>query len=294
MELKILRVFVELVRQGGFSAAAKTLNSTQSTVSKAIKQLEDEIGAKLLDRVGHKSILTSAGEVVYRHAIKLLTDREDLMSELNEMRGLNRGTLSLGLPPVGSAVLFAPLFAIYRQRYPKIDIKLYEHGSAQLEESLTQGEIDFAGILPPFSEEFDWEIVKREPMMAVLNQNHPLAQKRSIYIKDLEDTPFIMFDKSFSLHRIISDIAKRSNIDPYVVVNSSQIDFQVSLAAAGLGVAFLPRMIAMQKKMPAVRLVLLNDYGAEWVMAMAWRRGSYLSSAARAWLDIVREFHGTN
>lgn len=100
---------------GGFSSAAKTVFATQSTVSKAVKQLEDEIGLPLLDRIGHRSVMTPAGEVVYRRGLKLLADRDDLLAELDEIRGVRRGSLRLGLPPVGSSTVFAPLFAIYRQ-----------------------------------------------------------------------------------------------------------------------------------------------------------------------------------
>jgi DNA-binding transcriptional LysR family regulator len=98
MELRTLRVFVEVVRQGGFSRAAKTVFATQSTVSKAVKQLEDEIGVPLLDRIGHRSKLTAAGEIVYQRAQRILAERDDLMSELDEVRGLKRGLLRLGLP----------------------------------------------------------------------------------------------------------------------------------------------------------------------------------------------------
>ena len=72
MQLRTLRAFVEVVRQGGFSQAAKVVFATQSTVSKAVRQLEDEIGVPLLDRIGHRSVLTVAGEVVFRRALKIL------------------------------------------------------------------------------------------------------------------------------------------------------------------------------------------------------------------------------
>src|ERR1700678_3077603 len=118
MELRTLRAFVEVVRQGGFSQAAKTVFATQSTVSKAVKQLEDELGFSLLDRAGHRSTLTAAGEIVYRRALVMLAERDDLVAELAELRGLKRGVLRIGLPPIGSDIVFAPIFAVYRSRYP--------------------------------------------------------------------------------------------------------------------------------------------------------------------------------
>src|SRR6266403_581035 len=160
MELRTLRAFVEVVRQGGFTQAAKKVFATQSTVSKAIKHLKDEIGVPLLDRIGHRSKLTAAGEIVYQRALRMLAERNDLIAELDELRGLKRGTLRLGFPPVGSSTLFAPLFALYRSRYPGIDIRLVEqHGSERLEEILLSGEIDLAASLLPVSDELEWQDV---------------------------------------------------------------------------------------------------------------------------------------
>ncbi len=175
MDFRPLRAFIEVVRQGGFSSAAKTVCATQSTVSKAVKQLEDEIGLRLLDRIGHRSVMTAAGEVVYRRGLKLLADRDDLMAEIDEIRGVRRGALRLGLPPVGSSTIFAPLFAIYRQRFPGIEVRLTEYGSDQLASVLHAGEIDFAGALLPVSGEFEFQPVRREPLVALLPPGHPLA-----------------------------------------------------------------------------------------------------------------------
>lgn len=291
MEFRTLRAFIEVVRQGGFSQAAKVVFATQSTVSKAVKQLEEELGVCLLERLGHRSILTSAGEVVYRQGIKLLADRDDLLAELDEIRGLKRGVLRLGLAPVGSSIVFAPLFAIYRQRYPGIEVRLVEHGSDQLEECLRAGEIDFAGVLLPTLEEFDYQPVRREPLVALLALNHPFKTRSSVTLKDFEASPFILFESGFALHRIIIDASRQLGFEPKIIARTSQIDFMIELVAAGLGVAFLPRMIVAQRVHSTFCYLLLDEPGIDWHMAMAWRRGAYLSEAAKAWLALVREVH---
>lgn len=293
MEFRPLRAFVEVVRHGGFSQAAKVVFATQSTVSKAVKQLEEEVGVPLLDRIGHRSVLTAAGEVVYRRGIKLLADRDDLMTELAEIRGLKRGVLRLGLAPVGSNTLFAPLFAVYQQRYPGIEVRLIEHGSDQLQERLRAGEIDFASALLPAAEDFDWTPVRREPLVALLQASHPLADAQSVTVRALRNTPFILFDSGFTLNRMIMDVCRREGFEPNIVTCSSQVDFMVELAGAGLGVTFLPRMIAAQRRSSAIRQIPVDEPGLEWFMAMVWRKDAYLSVAARAWLELVREIHGT-
>jgi DNA-binding transcriptional LysR family regulator len=291
MELRTLRAFVEVVRQGGFSQAAKTVFATQSTVSKAVKQLEDEVGARLLDRVGHRSKLTSAGEVVYRRALTMLAERDDLNAELDELRGLKRGTLRLGMPPIAGSIMFAPVFAEYHQRYPGIDIRLTERGGDSLKEILLAGEVDLASVLLPVSEEFDWQEGRNEPLMAVLAADHPLAALDSVDLDQLKTLPFILFETGFSLNRIVLDCCKQHGFEPEVVVRSGQIDFIVELVGAGLGVAFLPRIIAERRPNPRVRYVRLTEPGTAWHMAMIWRRNAYLSQAAKVWLDLAREVH---
>jgi DNA-binding transcriptional LysR family regulator len=292
MELRTLRVFVEVVRQGGFTQAAKKVFATQSTVSKAIKHLEDEIGVPLLDRIGHRSNLTAAGEIVYQRALRMLAERNDLMTELDELRGLKRGTLRLGLPPVGSSTLFAPLFAAYHKRYPGVEIRLVEHGGERLEELLLSGEIELAASLLPVSDTMEWQSVRREPLTVLLSTNDELSRGRSVGLPAVKHLPFILFETGFALNRIILDACHRHGFEPNIVARSSQIDFIVELAAAGLGAAFLPRMIAERRKLPSVSRVLLVEPDTDWHIAMVWRRGAYLSQAARAWLDLVSKTWG--
>lgn len=291
MELRTLRVFVEVVRQGSFSQAAKTVFATQSTVSKAVKQLEDEIGTPLLDRIGHRNTLTSAGEVVYRRALTMLAERDDLKAELDEMRGLKRGTLRLGMPPIAGSVLFAATFAEFHSRYPGIDVRLTEHGGDRLKEILLTGEVELAGVLLPVGDNFEWQELRDEPLMAALAADHPLAGLESVNLDQLRQVPFVLFESGFALNRIVLNGCKQRGYEPEIVTRSGQVDFIIELVGAGIGVAFLPRLIAERRRNPRVRYVRLMEPGTAWHMAMIWRRNAYLSHAARIWLELAREVH---
>jgi len=292
MELRTLRAFVEVVRQGGFSQAAKVVFATQPTISKAVKQLEDELRVPLLDRIGHKSMLTAAGEIVYRRALTMLAERDNLIAELADLRGLKTGTLRLGLPPLGASTLFAPLFAIYRARYPGIDIRLTEQGSKRLEEIALAGEVELAASLLPAPEEFEVQPVRCEPLMVVTPRERPLAGLEKTGIGALAPSPFILFERGFALNQVLLDACERNGFTPGIAARSGQIDFIVELVAAGLGVAFLPRTIATMRRTAAVELVLLDEPDTQWHMALVWRRGGYLSHAARAWVELTREVYG--
>jgi DNA-binding transcriptional LysR family regulator len=289
MELKNLRAFVEVIRQNGFTAAGKVLNATQSTVSKAVRQIEDEIGAPLLDRLAAKPRLTPIGEAVYARALRLLAERDDLLAEIAELRGLKRGVLRLGLPPVGSGILFASLFARFRKKYPGVDIRLVEHGSARLEEILRLGEIDFAASLLPVDEDFEWHEIRRDPLMTLVAADSPLAARRRIKITDLRDIPLILFESGFAQNRLIINACHRAGFEPVVAARSSQIDFIIELVAAGVGVAFLPRLLDKRHTSPGVASLVLDEPDVDWRLALVWRKGAYLSDAARAWQALAME-----
>lgn len=289
MNLRTLRAFVEVVRQGGFSQAAEVVSLTQSTVSKAVKTLEEELGMPLLNRLGHRNQLTAAGEIAYRRAQVLLAEHSDLLGEINDLRGLKRGMLRIGLPPVGCGVLFATMFATYRSRYPDIDIELTEYGSKRLRECLEEGEVDLAALLLPIDEGFDYQPVRNEPLIAVLPMNHPLTGRECIDFTDLADSPFILFEAGFALNAKILAACERKGVTPRVTARSGQIDFIVDLVAAGLGVAFLPRMLAHKHQHAGIALVALDEPHTDWHIALAWRANAHLPPAARAWLDLAAE-----
>jgi DNA-binding transcriptional LysR family regulator len=146
--------------------------------------------------------------------------------------------------------------------------------------------------LPPIADEFAAQIVGREPLMALVAADHPLATREAVTLADLRETPFILFETGFALNRVIRDACRRNGFEPTVVARSTQIDFIAELAGAGLGVAFLPRMIATQRTQVPIHLLLLDEPDTDWTLAMAWRRGAYLSPAAAAWLRLLRERRG--
>ncbi|OCW21909.1 LysR family transcriptional regulator [Pseudomonas sp. S3E12] len=289
MNLRTLRTFVEVVRQGGFSQAADVVALTQSTVSKAVKTLEEELGMPLLDRLGHRNELTAAGEIAYRRALVLLAEHHDLVAEINDLRGLKRGVLRIGLPPVGCGVLFATMFTTYRSRYPDIDIELTEYGSKRLRECLEAGEVDLAALLLPVDAGFDYQPVRNEPLMAVLPRSHALAQRQRIDFADLADSPFILFEAGFALNAKILAACERKGVIPRVAARSGQIDFIVDLVTAGLGVAFLPRMLAHKHQHAGIALIPLDEPHTDWHIALAWRASAHLPPAVRAWLDLAKE-----
>ena len=286
-----IATFVEVVRQGGFSQAAKVIFATQSTVSKAVKQLEDELGVPLLERSGRRSELTAAGKIVYSRAVSLLAEGEGLIAELDELRGLKRGTLHLGFPRVGSSAVFAPMFASFRRRHPGVEVELAVHDPKRLEEILRAGELDFAALVHPIPRDLDYQDVRTDPLVVLVPRDHALAGRKAVRVEKLAGFPFILFEEGFALNELILDACRSKRITPKIAARSGQVDFIFELVAAGVGIAFLPRVVAEQRPHRLVRRVPLDEPKCKWRIALAWRRGGYLSHAARAWLAHAREEH---
>lgn len=289
MELRTIKAFVEVVRQNGFSNAAKTLYATQSTVSKAVRQLEDELGMPLMDRIGHGFRLTSAGEIVFRCGVSMLEQSAKMMTELEELQGMQRGTFRMGFPSLGSNTLFADVFTAFRQKYPYVEIQMAEHGGKRLEELLLAGELELAASLLPVDEKlFDWQEICCEPMDLLTADDHPLAQRDKVTFPELATYPFVLYSPAFALNPIILDACRSCGFTPEIAAESVQLDFIIGLVAAKLGIALLPRMIARQRLHPHTKLTPVDSPAIFWHMALIWRRGAYLSPAARAWKELTR------
>lgn len=287
MDLRSLRYFVEVVRHGGFARASAHAHASQPTLSKAIAQLEDELDARLLERGRGGVRLTSAGEVVHRHALAMLAESARLREELDALRGLKAGTLRLGLPPLGSSVLFAPLLARYRQQHPHIDIQLLEHGSRRLEQAVLAGEIEVAATLTPVGDGLAHQPVRDEPMLALLPPSHPRAGAKRFRLEWLADIPLILFEEGFALNRLIREACARHGVAPRETVRSAQVDFILALVAAGGGVALLPRLVVEGRSLSGLAPLPLAANDLRWNMVLAWRDDTTLSAAAQAWLALV-------
>lgn len=291
MEFKQLRSFIEVVRCGGFTHAAQALHISQSAVSKQVAQLEQDVGQPLLERQASQLHLTSAGRVVLERGEALLRQRQALLDELDALNQMGRGELRLGLPMLGSDALFAGLFAEYRRRYPNIAIQLLEGGSLSVEQAVREGELELGGSLTPSDQGFEYQSFCNEPLDALLPASHELASLESVTLRQLADTPFLLYQRSFVLNDRLLKACQQQGFTPREGGRSGQADFLAALVAAGQGVVLLPRVVARALERPGVvRVPLCSPSDLRWDIAFIWRRGAHLSRAAQAWLALLREY----
>jgi DNA-binding transcriptional LysR family regulator len=162
-----------------------------------------------------------------------------------------------------------------------------------LEELLLAGDIELAASILPLNPEFESQPITRQPLKLLTSATHVLAERKTVEIRMLSKIPFILFESGFVLNKRIADACKRQGFAPKIAARSSQVDFIVELVAANVGVAILPEMIAEQFSHCGVTALAIDDPQMEWHVALIWRRGGYLSSAARAWKTMICESHLT-
>lgn len=290
VDIRHLRLVMEIARWGSFTKAAEALYLTQPTVSKTIGQLEEELGVRLFARFGKRLELTEAGQAVIAQAGPIVQAFENLTTELSDLNQLRKGRIRLGLPPMAGAGFFPDVMGRFRERYPGLSLQMEEGGAKKIEADVASGALDVGVALLPVDEGlFNAHPFAREALQLVVHPAHPLAARAQVRLGELADEGFILFREDFTLHdRIIAECV-RAGFAPRIVYESSQWDFIAGLAAARLGIALLPETICRTLDLRQVSVVHVIDPEIPWHLAMIWRKEGYLSLAARAWIDFVRE-----
>jgi DNA-binding transcriptional LysR family regulator len=287
LDIRALRYFVEVVQRQSYTAAARALFVTQPTVSKMIRQLEDELGTPVLLKQGRRIEPTDTGRVVLRRGSEILALHTQLQAELADLKRTARGELAMGVPPLASDLL-TPLLTRYHQEYPNIELRLFERGSRTLDEDLRAGTLEIgAMMLPADEDEYENLPICNYPLQLMAPLSSKWARRQSVRLAELAGEPFIFYGEGFALNETVHDACVRAGFTPIVAGRSSQWDFMASMVAAGVGLALLPALFTRRLE-GRCAVVALEDPQIWWHMALVWRRGRYLSHAARAWLDLAR------
>ncbi len=289
MDVHALRVFAEVVRQQGFTRASRTLRLTQPAISKVVRGLEDELGTPLLVRERRRLRLTDAGQVVMTRAQRILDGMRVLEEEVQEVAGLRRGRLRVGTPPIVGVAFLPPLLAAFHAAHPGVALELREEGTRQIEELVRSHELDTGAVVLPTDERaFETLPFVHDTLRAVLHPSHPLAHRRTVALRELADTPFVLYRPEFALHGHILEACRRCGFQPTVVSESSHWDFIVAMVASNIGLALLPVTVCRLLDRTQVRSVRLVEPVIPWNVALVWNREAHHSPATRAWIELAR------
>jgi DNA-binding transcriptional LysR family regulator len=289
LDLRRLRFFVRVVDSGGFSAAAKALSSTQSTVSKAVKQLEDELGTVLLQRSSTRTGLTDEGRLVYDKAVQLLAGARELESDLDELRGLRRGRLVIGVPRMGTSALLADALATYKLKYPLIDLKVEMASASELERQLRESELEVAAFIECAPDGIDFHPLLEDELMVLLPVSHRFSTNGGIGLGALEGVPLFLSEEDFPAAQAVIEAFESAGIEPRIAARTNHLDVLYELVKSGAGASFVPSRIAAARLHRATVAVPLHGVRIPWRLGLGWIGGRHLSHAAQAWIEHVLE-----
>ncbi|MEW9701658.1 LysR family transcriptional regulator [Paenibacillus sp. SI8] len=290
MDIRHMQYVNEIVRANSFTKAAQALHITQPTISKAIRNLENELNVELFIRDGKQIKLTDAGQAICTYAQPILQLFDQLQAELNDMTFLNKGSIRIGLPPMAGSNFFPNVFKKFQDRYPGIMIKMIEDGANKIEEYAADGTIDVGVMLAPIQQElFDSYSLFEDQLKVIMHPSHRLVNQEKIELAELANERFILFNSDFALHGRIIAACRSVGFEPHIVYESSQWDFIGEMVGAELGIAMLPSTICQLLKPGKIAVVPLVQPTIPWQLVMAWRKDGYLSLAAREWIRFTKD-----
>ncbi|MDF2501915.1 MAG: transcriptional regulator, LysR family [Anaerosporomusa subterranea] len=287
MELRQLEYFQTASRLKSITRAAEHLHVSQSTVTLAIQRLEDKLGILLFDRSQKQLLLTAEGQVFLPKIEDIMNRLQDAVAEMDKYRKLQKGTLSVGVPPMIGSFLFPEILAGFKKLFTNIQLSTIEESSFTIRQLLERGELDL-GIVNLYQPTPMLETLQitREQFVACLPLTHPLAGNTVISLDQLRNEPFILFKESAYNRKVILEECKNYGFNPNIILSSDQIETIKGLVKKGVGISFLIEKIAHgSNKIAAIPLSnpVYIDFG------LAWKKDKYLSRAAQAFIKFITE-----
>jgi DNA-binding transcriptional LysR family regulator len=283
MELHQLRYFVAVAREGSMTQAAASLFLAQPTLSIQIRKLEQEVGAKLFERLARRVVLTAAGYAFLEHAERALAELEQGRDRVADVVGLRHGRVAVGVLPSVAAHLLPAVLAGFRAEHPGVAVHLVEHDMPRDFEQLVQaGELDMAVIrMPATLAGLGARTLVREPFVLLVPPDHPLRDRSAVALRELADEGFVCMRTGYGLRRLADGLCVDAGFVPRVVIETGQLSIVHGMVRSGLGVALLPRLAASG----AGHVVPVSDPQAHRELGVVWRHTALDSPPVAAFLE---------
>ena len=291
MELRNLITFINVAELGSFTKAAEVLDYSQSTISFQIKQLEDELGCLLFERINHTITLTERGQelVSYAHRVRALTD--EFKESFEEEKECN-GHIHIVTPDSVCDEMISKSYMDFHKEYPLISIKFTTADTTVMFDMLDHNEADVIITLDSHSYHKDYVIAKEQPlsMHFVANSNSKFAGAKNLSVHDIINEPFILTEYGQGYRRVFDkELAKRSlEITP--ILEIGRTDMITSLIAEGDMISFLPDFVT-REMIDEGRLCYLDvrDMNTEIWKQLIYHKNKWMSKSLKIFIDYIKD-----
>ena len=297
LEIRHFHYIRTIYEMGSISRAGEKLYISQPSLSQLLKSVEKKVGAPLFDRGSQPLRPTTIGQKYLETAQRIMELDTEFHRYVEDELGCAQGTLVVGSSPFRSTYFLASFLPEFQEKYPGIRLQLAEHTSKRLEEAVLSGDADLIIATQPVdANAFSFAELYSEEMVLVLPAGHELSKQYHLPqdcrgtlpllpIGLLKDTPFIQMHSEQKLHQQLLSLCEEAGFTPKIYLQTRSMETALTLAAAGLGATLLPMTLlrAFQPKTRPCYAALPTRPRRH--ALVAWRKKSYLSHAARAFID---------
>lgn len=292
MELREIQTFLQAAQLKSFSKAAQALGYSQAAVTIQIKNLEQELGTHLFDRIGKRTTLTGQGMIFYEYAASIMKELACAKASVTESADLT-GTLTIGTIESICASVFPELIRKFHELHPHVKISLVLDSPEILLDRMNKNIIDLVYLLDQRYFDPRWEKVLEEPedIVFTASSSHPLVQKDSLTLSDIVHEPFLLTEKDAS-YRLMLDrylASEGLQINPFLEIGNTE--FIINLLHANAGLSFLPKF-SVQDGVNAGRLCILpvqNFHMRIWRQIL-YHKDKWITREMSAFIDLARQY----
>lgn len=286
MDTANLSAFVAVATTGSFSHAAESLHLTQPAVSKRIAVLEQQLDARLFDRIGRHISLTEAGRALLPRAREVLQTLDDTRRALSNLSTEVQGRLVLGTSHHIGLHRLPPVLRQFTRRFPAVSLDIRFLDSEVAYEQVLHGEIELAIITlaPSLEEPIVARRIWNDPLDFVVAPDHPLATAGSVSLAQLADCPAVFPGSSTFTHRVVSRLFERHGVVPSISMTTNYLETIKMMVSIGLAWSVLPRTMVDEQ----LRSLNVTDGALSRQLGCIWHSGRTLSNAGRALIDSLQ------
>jgi LysR family transcriptional regulator, cyn operon transcriptional activator len=259
MELRQIQYFMAVAKHQNFSRAAEHVHVSQPSLSVQIRGLEQELAARLFDRLGRKVVLTQAGELFRIHAERALLELEKAAHVVHELQGAKRGRLVVGALSTVNSYLITPLVTRFKQRFPDVQLQVHPQPSSDVVTGLLANRLDLGICLLPLAHPQLTVIPLLEERLALVVPPGMLIGKKRVRMQDLAALPLVLMPVDYCLRRMVEAECAKAGVDPKVVLEMSSPDGILEAVAEGTGATILPELY-VRSRLSGGKLQLLELY----------------------------------
>lgn len=283
-----LDVFAEVAKQKSMTKAAEKLFMSQPAISIQVKKLQDHFGISLFEVIGKELFLTEAGKELYQAQKSISKELNNLEMALSEMKGMLKGTLNIAV--VSTAKYFMPyILGAYRNKYKNIQISLKVTDRNEVKELLRNNMCDLAvfSVLP---EELDLETVDflTNQLLMASAPDHPLAKKKNISFKSLEEHPFLIREPGSGTRMVMQHLFDQYDISPNIVMELGTNEAVKQAIMAGIGISLISKYsLTLEASLGKISILDVEDLPYENVWKLVYPKGKKLSPAAQNFIEFT-------